>query len=106
MRLPNVESVREFGEGGPHLAPLGRAGPVRCFAYFFKSGQRLGPERREETLSLYVIRGRVRVTGEGHEEEGHSGDVFLIPAGEAYAVTNAGRDELVVFATVVTDHPA
>jgi quercetin dioxygenase-like cupin family protein len=105
VRLANIETVREYQMNGPKSVELGQGKHLRCVAYFFKAGQRLGSMRHSGEILFHVVRGRARVRIGDREEEGRSGDVFMAGDGDVVSIGNAGRDELILFAVMVTVFP-
>jgi len=105
VRLANIETVREYQVNGPKSVELGQGTHLRCVAYFFKAGQRLGPTRHSGETLFHVVRGRARVRIGDREEEGRAGDLFMAGDGDEIWIGNAGRDELILFAVVVTVFP-
>jgi mannose-6-phosphate isomerase-like protein (cupin superfamily) len=105
VRLANIETVREYQVNGPKSVELGQGTHLRCVAYFFKSGQRLGPTRYCSDTVMYVVRGRARIRIGDREEEGRSGDLFMAGDGDEVWIGNTGRDELILFAVAATVFP-
>jgi quercetin dioxygenase-like cupin family protein len=101
-KLANIEAVREYAVDAPKTAELGRRPQLRCFAYFFKAGQRLAPQTSGGDALLFIVRGRARVRIGDREEEGRAGDVFMAAEAEAIAIGNTGRDELIVLAAIAS----
>jgi mannose-6-phosphate isomerase-like protein (cupin superfamily) len=105
VRLANIETVREYQVNGPKSVELGQGTHLRCVAYFFKSGQRLGPTRHCSDTVMYVVRGRARIRIGDREEEGRAGDLFMAGDGDEVWIGNTGRDELILFAVAATVFP-
>ncbi len=105
VRLANIETVREYQVNGPKSVELGQGTHLRCVAHFFKSGQRLGPTRHGSDTLMYVVRGRARIRIGDREEEGRAGDLFMAGDGDEVWIGNTGRDELILFAVMVTVFP-
>ena len=100
MKLANIEAVREYAVEGPKGVELGHSEDLRCLAYFFKAGQRLGPMHHAADILFYIVRGRARVRIAHREEDGRSGEIFIGQAGEEVWIGNHGRDELIVLAVL------
>jgi mannose-6-phosphate isomerase-like protein (cupin superfamily) len=105
VRLANIETVREYQVNGPKSVELGQGTHLRCVAYFFKAGQRLGPTHHCSDTVMYVVRGRARIRIGDREEEGRAGDLFMAGDGDEVWIGNAGRDELILFAVAATVSP-
>jgi quercetin dioxygenase-like cupin family protein len=105
VRLANIETVREYQVNGPKSVELGQGTHLRCVAYFFKAGQRLGPMHHSGETLLHVVRGRARIRIGDREEEGRARDLFMAGDGDEVWIGNAGRDELILFVVVATVSP-
>jgi quercetin dioxygenase-like cupin family protein len=105
VKLANIDAVREYQVNGPKSVELGQGKHLRCVAYFFKAGQRLGPTRHPGEILLHVVRGRARVRIGDREEEGRAGDLFMAGDGDAVSIGNAGRDELILVGVMITVFP-
>lgn len=102
MKLANIEAVRQYQVNGPKAVEVAKGTDLRCVAYFFKAGQRLGLTRHSADTFFYIVRGRARVRIGSHEEEGRGGDLFMAGERDEVSIGNAGRDELILFAVVAT----
>jgi quercetin dioxygenase-like cupin family protein len=100
MKLATIEAVREYAVEGPKGVELGHSKDLRCLAYFFKAGQRLGPVHHAADTLFYIVRGRARMRIGNREEGGRSGEIFIGQAGEEIGIGNDGRDELIVLAVL------
>jgi len=100
VKLANIDAVREYKVNGPKRVELGRGRHFGCLAYFFKAGQRLGPQRHDADTLLYIVRGRARIRIANQEDDGRAGDVFMAGGEDEVWVGNAGRDEMILLAVV------